>query len=210
MAEIGQHLLRRGPDVELVPGDAERLHQPERIGLGVRAGGEARHGVGEDVGARQPEQVERLGGHDQRLGRIEPAGDADDHALDAGRAQPLRQPRDLDVVGLVAVLREPRRIGRHEREALDPPLQADIAGRRVEPERDATERATRMAPAVVVEGAHLHALLPQQVEVDIGDRDLAGRRESARSRPAVARSRRSTAWPSQARSVVDSPAPAAA
>ena len=49
------------------------------------------------------------------------------------RTQPLRQAGHLDVVGLVAVLLQPRRIGRHEGIALDLALQADIAARRIEP-----------------------------------------------------------------------------
>ncbi len=83
------------------------------------AGGEARHGVGQDVGARQTQQVDRLGGDDQRVGRVEAAGHADHHPLDACRSQPLHEPGDLDVVGLVAILREALAVRRHEREALD-------------------------------------------------------------------------------------------
>ena len=36
VADIGQHLLRRGADVDLGAGDAERAHQPPGIGLGRR------------------------------------------------------------------------------------------------------------------------------------------------------------------------------
>ena len=42
-------------------------------------------------------------------------------------AQPLLQARDLDVVGLVAVLGEPVGVGRDEREALEPAAQAEVA-----------------------------------------------------------------------------------
>ena len=41
--------------------------------------------VGEDVGPRQAEPVHGARRDHQRLGRVEPAGDADDDPLDAGR-----------------------------------------------------------------------------------------------------------------------------
>ncbi len=190
VADIAQHAFGGGADVELPPGDAESLHQPDRVRLGVRGGGEAGHGVGKDIAARQPEQVERPAAHDQRVGGIEPARHADHHAFDPGRAQPLRQAGDLDVVGLVAILLEPCGIGRHERKALDLALQTDIAGRRIQPEGDAAERGG-MAAAVGVEAAHLHALVAQQVEVDIGHARTGRPTGNARSRPASRRSRRS-------------------
>ena len=112
---------------------------------------------------------------------IEAAGDADhDALLDPDRLQPLRKPGDLDVVGLVAIEREPVRVVRHEREALDLPLQPDIRHRRVEPERDAAERLARrkVPPAVVVEGAHPRPLLAQEVEIDVGERHPAARRKA--------------------------------
>jgi hypothetical protein len=74
------------------------------------AGAEARQCTGDDILARQPDEIHRLAGDDQRLGGIEPARDADDGSLHAGRRQPLRQPGDLNVVGLVAILGEPLRI----------------------------------------------------------------------------------------------------
>ena len=46
--------------------------------------------------------------------------------------QPLLEPGHLDVVGLVAVQREPLRVVRDEREPVDPAAQADVPGRRVE------------------------------------------------------------------------------
>ncbi len=182
----------------------------QRVGLGRVAGGEARHGEGQDVGARPPEPVERLRGDDQRLGGIEAARDADHRALDPGGPQPLRQAGDLDVVSLVAVLREPGGIGRHEGESLDRALEADVVG---PADRRGTRRAASRpapAPAVVVERR------PSASAPAAAGRGRCRRRRSARrpgsdrSRRASRRSRRSSAWPSQATSVVDSPTPAAA
>ena len=57
--------------------------------------------------------------------------------------------------------------------------------------------ARRVRAAVVVEGALPRPLLPQQVEVDVGDRHLRRPSGSARSRRAARRSRRS--WPGRPR-----------
>ena len=55
MADVLQHLRGRGADVEFLPMCLQRLHQRQRIGLALAAGGKARHGVGKDVFARQAE-----------------------------------------------------------------------------------------------------------------------------------------------------------
>ena len=118
MFEVGEHLLRRRTDVELVGADPHRLHEGDGVPLRLLAGGKSRHGVGEDVLPVDAEAVERPCSHDQRLGGIEPAGNPDHELADARRLQPLHEAGDLDVVGFVAVEREARRIGRHEGEAL--------------------------------------------------------------------------------------------
>ncbi len=110
------------------------------------------------------------------MGGVEPARNADDHALAADCAQPLGQPGDLNIVRLVAILLEAGGIGRHKRIALDPAFQPDIAERRVEPERDAPER-NGMVAAVGFEAAHLHALMAQQTQIDVGDGELGGGRK---------------------------------
>ena len=128
------------------------------------------------------------------------------------RAQPLLQAGDLDVVGLVAVLLQPGRIRRHEREPLDLTAQPDVTARRVEPEFDPPEglRGDPVVAAVVVESAHPQPLLPQQLEVDVGDGSVARPRGTARTRRGNTPFSQIIVWPSQARSVVDSPSPAAA
>ena len=103
--------------------DAQRLHQPPGVLVGLVRGGEARQGVGQDVLARQAEQVHRPADDDQRLGRIEAARDADDRPLGAARLQALRQALDLDVVGLVAIVAQLGRIRRHVGKALDGALE---------------------------------------------------------------------------------------
>ncbi len=92
-------------------------------------------------------------------------------ALDVRGAQPLHQAGDLDVVCLVAVLREPCGIGGDEGEALDRAAEADVAVRRIEAEGNAAPFAERQRAAVVIEGGLPHALLPEQVEIDIGEGD---------------------------------------
>ena len=189
MADIVQHLPRGGTDIELAPGDAERLHQRMAFSWSARrwrSPASCRRGCWSAAAraGRTP------GRHDQRMGEIEPAGDADDDPLGAGGTQPLHQAGDLDVVGLVAVLIEPRRIGRHERKAFDPALQAEVAGRR----RPARRRCggTRRHGAGGCRRSCPSAAAP--AAADRGRRRrwrMAGRTGSVRCRPAWRRSRRS-------------------
>ncbi len=118
-----QHLGAGWADVDLAGRGAERMHQLERVLAGVRAGGEAGQGVGEHVGAGQPEPVHGARRDKQRLGRIQSAGNADDDALDAGRVQPLGQAVHLDVVGLVTACIAGGAGGGHVRKARDLALQ---------------------------------------------------------------------------------------
>ncbi|HMJ35460.1 MAG TPA: hypothetical protein VK501_16245, partial [Baekduia sp.] len=89
MAELLEHQPGGGPDVELLPRDAERAHQRDRVVLGVLAGREAGQGEAEDVGARQSERIESARRDQQRVGRIQAAGDADHDALAVGHLQAL-------------------------------------------------------------------------------------------------------------------------
>ena len=175
--EVREHLGRRGADVELLPGDAERLHEVDRVRLRTRAGGEPRHREAADVGARQAEPVARLGRDDEGVGGVEAAGDADDDRRHPGLvtttdgAHPLLQAGDLDVVRLVAVQGQPRLSVGHEREAVDVAPQAEVARGRAELERHDAEAALvgGVRVGVVVEAALAQALLPQPVEVDVDD-----------------------------------------
>ena len=129
----------------------------------------------------RPARSIALGGDDQRVGGVQAAGDADDHLRPADRGQPLLQAADLDVVGLVAVLGEPVRVGGHEREPLDARGAAPgrrPAGRAWKPTRRKSSGAPGVGAAVVVEGAHPQPLLPQQVEVHVGDGDRVAEREA--------------------------------
>ena len=109
--------------------------------------------------------------------RIEAARDADHHLARARGLEPLREAGDLDVVGLVAILREAGGVGRHEREALDPSHQAEIPRRRIEAEGGAAIGRGADAGAVV-EAAGLETLLRDQVEVDVGHRRDRGEGEA--------------------------------
>ena len=91
-------------------------------------------------------------------------------------------PADLDAVGLVAVLLQPRRVRRHEREPRDVAAQSDVARRRVQPEVDPAEHVgpVGVVASVVVERPHPQALRPQQVQVDVGHRAAWALREPLR------------------------------
>ena len=151
MPEVGQHLARGRPDVELLPGDAERLHEVDGVGLRARARREPGHREPADVRARQAEPVARLGGDDEGVGGVEAAGDADDDRRHPGRvatadgAHPLLQPRDLDVVRLVAVEGEAGLVVGDEGEAVDGPAQPEVARREPETERHDAEAALSAA-----------------------------------------------------------------
>ncbi len=82
----------------------------------------------------------------------------------------LHESRHLDVERLIAVQREPRGVVRHEREAVEVPAKADVAGGRVELEVHGAEHGVGvLGAAVVVERSLPQAVLAQALEVDIGD-----------------------------------------
>jgi hypothetical protein len=176
MADVAQHLPRRRADVDLAGRGADHLHQRRGVGLGALGGGESRQGVGQDLAARPVQLVEGAGADDQGVGGIEAAGDADHQRLGAGGLQPRGEALDLDVVGLVAVLREPRRVGRHVGEALDLALQLDRLREGVERHRHDTERPVgpQLGGGVVGEAVHPHPLGAQAAHVDVGQRQLIG------------------------------------
>ena len=107
MIHFAQHQLGGGLDVDLLERHAQRLGEPDRIALGAVAGGETRKRERQNVAARPFFSVHRTGGDDQRMGGIQATGYADDHLRVVQRSQPLLQPRDLDVVCLVAILFQP-------------------------------------------------------------------------------------------------------
>ena len=126
------------------------------------------HREGQHVAARAAEPVHRLARDDQRVRRVEAAAHADDGLGRADGVEPLLEAGDLDVVGLVAVELEPRRVVGHEREAVDLAHQADVALRRAERELDLAELVGGVVGApVVVEAPLPQPLLPQPVEVDV-------------------------------------------
>ena len=129
------------------------------------------------------------------------------------RAQPLLQTGHLDVVGLIAILLQPSRIRRHERKPLD--LAAAARCRRPA-DRAANSTRRNDVSAVIPWWRRLSSKVP-----------IRSRSERSSSRSTSATERRSPlgnrsdwarhtpfsqiiVWPSQARSVVDSPSPAAA
>jgi hypothetical protein len=180
MAHVLQHLHRGGLDVDFLAGDAERLHERPRVGLGALGSGEAGHGETEDVRARQFEHVEGPRGHEQRMRRVEAAGDADHHALAVGDLQALHQSLHLDVECLVAVGVQAQRIVRHEGKAIDLALEARIDIRRFVREGDSPERVLRIARRHRrrVEGDGAHALLAQPLHIHVGHHHLALHREA--------------------------------
>ena len=78
VADVGKHLPRGRPDVDLVRRNPERTHQQPGIRLGPLRRGKAGQRVGEHVLPRQPKLIHGASRNDQRLGGIETARNADD------------------------------------------------------------------------------------------------------------------------------------
>ena len=135
------------------------------------AGGETRQGECEDIAARSTFGVHRSCSDDECMGGIQTAGDANDDLRIVQCPQSLSQPGNLDVVTLVTVLFQPRRVTGNERETLDLTSQTDISARRSEPEPNAAERfqLCLVMATVVVECSHPQPLGTKQIQVDIGD-----------------------------------------
>ena len=124
------------------------------------------------LGARQIQPVEGAAGHQQGLGRIQTARDADDQLLRPRRLHPPHQALDLDVEGLETVLVQPRRIVGHEGEAVQ---RADQVGRldvfaRLEGHHG---RGLALQSRAVREGAVAQPVQSDPVHVDVGDGQMA-------------------------------------
>ena len=146
---------------------------------------------------------------DQRLGRIEPAGDADHQLLRArspaaawpgpgpGCCRPRSSPRasragsDGTKGNRSTVAAQPHALGRARR-ARTRPLRNGRLRRRSAARAVAEAVRRACAPGGCGRGRRRHG-------------DLGGRLKTARSRPAASPISKIPAWPSQARSVVDSP-----
>ncbi len=171
VADVAQHLLGARADVQLVGGAADRRHEAQRLVTGAGAGGEAGHRVGEDVGARVAEQVHRLGADEQRLRRVEAAGDADDDLLDTGELKALGEALHLDLEDLGAALVAGGRVGGHVGEALVAPQGQEAPGARQRQRHG--DGAVALQPRAlalngVAEGRLAHALLDEPLQVDLG------------------------------------------
>ena len=68
MADVAEHLRTSRFDVDLAASHAQGLHQFASVFKRVRARCEPRHGVGQDVRARQFHPIHGLGGDDEGLG----------------------------------------------------------------------------------------------------------------------------------------------
>ncbi len=213
MIDLFEHQLGGGPDVDGLERHAERGGQTGRVVLGALTRGETGHRERQDVVARPPPlAVHRPGGDDQRVRRVQSAGQPPQHHLRiVQHAQALLETGHLDVVGLVAVLLQPLHIGGHERETLHLPQQADVTVGRIEAELDAAEGGLvdLVVAAVVVERAmRVRSLRSISRSTSATDRrsPFGNRSDCARHTPFS----QIMVWPSHARSVVDSPSPPAA
>lgn len=180
------------------------------MGLRAFAGGKARHGEGQNAIAAPTEPVGRLCGDDQRMGRIEPARHADDQRLGLTGLQPLGQRLDTDVIGLVAVGVAACRVVGDEGKTLDGAAQPAIGRLGPMDEADAPKTIFGMASKSrrIVERTDAQSFLDDPLDIDIGDGQRRRAGEALGFRQLLAKLM-DQPWPSQARSVVLSPMPAA-
>ena len=188
MADVAEHLEAGRTYIDLSGAHPKGGHEPGRVGAGQVAGGETRHRVGQDILARQPQLVHRLGGNDECLGRIQAAGDADDHALDARVGKPLNEAVDLDVVCLETTLVALQRIAWHVGKPGDVPAERDFFAREPQFKRNAAHRLNPL-PAFgqrILKAGHPHPILPQPLEVDVGGDHLLAIGKPLRLRQQIA------------------------
>ena len=95
VADVGEMTAHRAIDGNDPQLDAEEFGQAFGIPPGAGGGAETGQGQGDDPFAVEPETLEGLDRHQQRQGRIEAAGDAEDHPCHSGVAQAFGQSRGL-------------------------------------------------------------------------------------------------------------------
>ena len=126
----------------------------------------------------RPRRSNACAATEQRLRAIEAARNPDHQPLDPRGLEPLHQAGHLNIVSFVTILCEPRGIGGDEREPRHGTFQAPVGIGGIEPERDRAERRNGRVTTVVIERALARALLPQHIQIDVGDRVLRAVRET--------------------------------
>ena len=139
------------------------------VGPGAGGRGEPRHGVGQNVRARQVQGVHGLGRDNQGLGRVQTAGHADDEFADPGCLKPLCQPRHLDVVHLRRAFVTFGSAAGHIRKPFDRPQQATgVVGRvPTEGHRFHARHGVAVDAGTVAKAGQPHAVLDKLPTVQI-------------------------------------------
>jgi hypothetical protein len=156
MTDLFEHQPGGVADVDFGECDAQGTRQPDRVVLGAISGRESGERKRLNVAARPAFPVHRARGDDQRVRRVQPPGNPDDDLRVVQRTQPLFQPGNLDVVGLIAILLQPLRIGLNERKTLNIAQQSDVTRRWIQLKLDAPERLRQrpVVTPVIVECPH--------------------------------------------------------
>ena len=121
------------------------------------------------------QQIHGAGGDNERLGRVESPGDADDHFADAGALEAFHQPVHLDIVGFVATPVAYGRIAGDVGETIILALaQQPFALWQVERHADITKLADRVAVVLhaLTKTRLAHAFLRQAVQIKVGQHQL--------------------------------------
>src|SRR5260370_38850259 len=169
MPDIFQHLHTCWPYIDFLRDASERGHQTPRLLERSLAGRKPGHRDRHDIAPRLAETVHRARAYQQRMRRIDAARNANDDALDPGRAQPRNQTLNLDIENFGASLVARRRIGRHVGEALVAPLREHLPAprqlhRKCNPPKSPDPLG--FAPRGIAKRVLPHPLLREPLEID--------------------------------------------
>ncbi len=129
MADISKMLADGGPYRNFPQGRSQTSGKLKGIAIGPVCRAEAGHRDRDNAGTGQLQCIKGPGRHQQRQGRIQSAGQADDGRLTMGMRQPLHKALNLQGQNFFAARRKVGRISRHERMRFDRALQIEPARR---------------------------------------------------------------------------------
>ena len=140
--DVGEVLLHCGNDGNFLRGNAEPLHQIERVPARARRRSRPGQRVSANARGIEPEPRERLFRDENRERRIQTAGNAEHDVFRLCVLQPAHQPRDLDFESFAAAFALELRLGGNERSAGNFPgnLRVEFRVRRRQREMNAPKR----------------------------------------------------------------------
>ena len=159
------------------------------IGLGAMRRAKARHGHGCDTGARQPQRIEGTHGHKQCQRGVQATRKADDRSLGTCVGKAGLEARSLQIEDGLATLGQVAMVGRHKRRAGEDAVDVErIAQDRLFGQHALKRKFNGRGLRRIVRARprrRATALGNQTVEVNIGNRHIAGKELRRRQLRAV-------------------------